>query len=409
MTLFPIIDYSGVMGDQFKLNQHGNCSSCGIVTITVENIQCIICKGIFHGACPNMSSDDKPGTKTLVDHFSRPSTKKNFKFFCDGCLTNFEINSADSETNRLNAVEGNISSIKAELEEIKSLLKTKAESTTAKGKSNSFTPTDNIWFDKTRLESTKIPPTEPMLVMKDSVEVNESVERAIVENSISVTKSYKNNSGERVVVCDNQDSRNRLQTIIASTTENVEIKQTTKKKPSVTIVGLSKQYTKEEITNLLVTQNQHLKQFSTSNDINEHLEIHDIKPTRAKANVFQVFASVSEGLRKGLRNFSDKITIGLISCKVYDRFHVKRCNNCQGLGHFYKDCPTPTESSCAKCSQNHPTNTCTNTEVKCVNCCKAGVESNHTAYDPKCPSMISEVDKKKQLNLRRTTMALQAN
>ena len=161
--------------------------------------------------------------------------------------------------------------------------------------------------------------------------------------------------------------------------------------------------------NLLLTQNQHLKQFSTVNNINEHLEIHDIKPTRARDTVFQVFASVSEVLRSGLKNYKDKVTIGLINCKVYDRFHVKRCNNCQGLGHFYKDCPTPNEPRCAKCSLNHATNTCTNTEMKCINCSGNDLESDHTTFDPKCPMMVREVEKKKDLNRRRTTMVKQSS
>jgi hypothetical protein len=230
-----------------------------------------------------------------------------------------------------------------------------------------------------------------------------------VENGISVTKSYKNNSGELVVVCDNNNSRDKLQNIIATKDENIVMKQITKKKPSVTIVGLSKKYNNEEVINLLVTQNQHLKQFSTVNNINEHIEIHDIKPTRAKESVFQVFASVSEVLRKGLKNYRDKVTIGLISCKVYDRFHIKRCNNCQGLGHYYKDCTNPNEPRCAKCSLNHATNTCTNMEKKCANCSDIGNESDHAAYDPKCPAMVSEVEKKKDLNLRRSTMDHQAS
>ena len=398
------------MGEQYKLDQQGSCTSCNTVSITAENLQCFMCKCVFHGVCPGMSADDKPGTKSLVELHNRPSTKKNFKFFCDNCLTDFEVSLANSETNRLSKVEGNISTIKQELEEIKNLLKAKPKTTESQGKSNSQNSvTDNIWFNKAKLESTKVPPAEPMLVMNASVEVNETVEKAIVENGISVTKSYKNNSGELVVVCDNNNSRDKLQNIIATKDENIVMKQITKKKPSVTIVGLSKKYNNEEVINLLVTQNQHLKQFSTVNNINEHIEIHDIKPTRAKESVFQVFASVSEVLRKGLKNYRDKVTIGLISCKVYDRFHIKRCNNCQGLGHYYKDCTNPNEPRCAKCSLNHATNTCTNMEKKCANCSDKGNESDHAAYDPKCPAMVSEVEKKKDLNLRRSTMDHQAS
>ena len=128
-----------------------------------------------------------------------------------------------------------------------------------------------------------------------------------------------------------------------------------------------------------------------------------MKSTRAKPSVFQAFASVSDTLRKGLSNYKDKVTIGLLSCIVYDRFHVKRCNNCQGLGHYYKDCPTPNEPRCAKCSLNHATSSCESTDSKCVNCERAGNVGNHATYNPKCPLLISEVEKKKNLNLQRMT------
>ena len=152
---------------------------------------------------------------------------------------------------------------------------------------------------------------------------------------------------------------------------------------------------------MISTQNQHIKQFSTVNKINEHFEIHDIKPTRSNKTVFQVFASVSEILREGLQRFDDKVTIGLVKCKIYDRFHVKRCNNCQGLGHYYKECPTPQETCCAKCSQKHASKTCTVTQVKCINCTKLKKPANHTAFDPKCPCLAEQVDKMKNLNLKR--------
>ena len=183
------------------------------------------------------------------------------------------------------------------------------------------------------------------------------------------------------------------------------------KKSSITIVGFSQQYSKEEVVNQIVTQNMFVKDFATANNIDEHIDVHDIKPTRANPMVFQAFVSVSEVLRNGLRNYRDKVIIGLKSCKIYDRFHVKRCNNCQVLGHFYKDCPTPTQACCAKCSLNHPTNSCTTTDRKCANCAKEGNENHeHATFDPKCPSMLKIVDKKKKayethLNSPSATMA----
>ena len=369
-----------------------------------DNLQCFICKGVFHANCPTIGEEEKVGTKSVVNQFNRPSTKKNFKFFCDCFLTKFEVELASDDTRRLNNFEGNITTIMSELHEKKKILKENNTTKEVETSQNSNAKANNIWFDKERLESTKTAPSGPILVLNDSQEVNDSVEKAIIENSIPVTKSFKNKSGDLIVVCDTTDSRDQLQRIIQTNTENVTMKPVTKKKPSVTIVGLSKKYSKDEVLKLLVTQNQHIKQFSTVNDLNEHIEIHDVKPTRAKQSVFQVFASVSEVLRSGLKNFDDKVTIGLLKCKVYDRYHVKRCNNCQVLGHYYKDCPTPQETNCAKCSQKHSTDTCTVSENKCINCFKLNKPSDHTAFDHKCPCMVELIEKKKSLNSQRKTM-----
>ena len=390
------------MGDKFKLDPSNSiCPCCNEVSQAVDNLQCFLCKAVFHAACPTMVEEEKVATKSFVNQFNRSSTKKNIKFFCECCLTNVERDLASDESRRLNTVEGNIKNIMSELKELKDILK---ESSTKKEEAASTVKSDNIWFNKERLESTKVAPSESMLQLNDSQEMKASVERAIIDNNISVTKSFKDKTGDLIVVCDSSDSRDELQRIIQSNSENATMKPVTKKKPSITIVGLSKEYSKDEVVKLLVTQNQHIKQFSTVNELSQHIEIHDIKPTRANPTVFQAFVSVSEVLRTGLRNFEDKVTVGLLKCKIYDRFHIKRCNNCQGLGHYYKECPTPQDTKCAKCGQSHATNTCTAEEVKCINCSKINKPADHTAFDPKCPCLVELVEKKKALNLKRKPM-----
>ena len=264
------------MAEQFQLNPNGTCKSCNTVTVATENLKCLMCKEMFHGACPNTSEDERVGIKSLIGCFNRPSTKRNFQFLCDPCLTKMENSMAGSDANRLNTLENNLSNINAELTEIKNLLakQTGKPPPVVKQKGS-----ENIWFNKDKLASMK-----PL-------------------------------------------TRDKLKDIIASTNEDIQLKAVLKKKPSITIVGLNKCYTKKEIINQLVNQNQFVKHFSMANNINEHIEIHDVKPTRSNTSVYQVFASVSEVLRKGLRKYKDNVVIGLTNCKIYDRSHIKRCNN----------------------------------------------------------------------------------
>ena len=398
-----------VMSEQYKLQSDGTCLSCNVVSVATENLQCFMCKSSYHCTCTTIADDDKVGTKSLVTHMNRASTKANFKFYCDVCLTNMELNMAKSEAERMRVVESNIDSIKKELADIKSLLKP-SDPKPAVPKS----PDENIWFNQERLASTKVPPAKPMLVvnnMQDSS--NGAIEKVIVDNGFPVTKSYKNNSGDLVLVCDTPDTREQLKSAIASSSDTLQMRSVSSKKPSITIVGLSQQYTKEEVITQIVSQNQFVKHFAAANNIEEHLEIHDIKATKAKPNVFQAFASVSEVLRKGIKNYKDKVIVGLTSCKIYDRFNVKRCNNCQELGHFYKECPTPQVPCCAKCSMDHSTNSCESSTRKCKNCLKEGNENHdHATYDPKCPTVLKIVEKKRKsqemhLNSQAITMANQ--
>ena len=96
--------------------------------------------------------------------------------------------------------------------------------------------------------------------------------------------------------------------------------------------------------------------------------------------------------------------VGLATCKIYDQYHIKRCNNCQGYGHYFKNCPTPDVHTCAKCGSDHPTRECQSLIYKCVNCVKAQLpndECEHSAADQACVSLRKAQDKlKNNLNMR---------
>ena len=160
----------------------------------------------------------------------------------------------------------------------------------------------------------------------------------------------------------------------------------------MTIVGLQQEYQKDEIINMLVLQNGFIKGFANSNDIRKHIQIFAIQPLKNNPELFQVFASVSTTLREGFLHFGNKVTLGLISCKIYDRFHVKRCNNCQKFGHYMKDCPTPDATVCGKCASNdHSTRDCVSVEIECINCVRNGMDDkSHHTNSFKCPTLLEK-------------------
>ena len=365
--LILLVEYLLVMASKFKLDSTGKCSECKAVPVADEVLKCFICNSSFHGNC---NVEDKIGLKTLVINFTKKSTKDNFKFFCDSCLTKFEFDMSKTENDKIVSMENSLlafktefSSVKSELSEIKSMLclqggSSNIESPSIEKPANSTMSSDNVWFNKERLEKTKLPPVQPMLILnKDKISASESIENVIYENKIPVTKTYTNSSGDVVMVCDSIESRDRLKDL--TKTDDFELKSVAGKKNHISIVGFNKMLSKDDALAQVMAQNQFLKQFSMVNDINDHLVIHDVKSIKSNDKVFQAFASVSNTLREGFRCHKDKVTIGMLVCKIYDRQSIKRCNNCQGLGHYYKECKSPSTPICAKCSGNHRTDTCT--------------------------------------------------
>ena len=178
----------------------------------------------------------------------------------------------------------------------------------------------------------------------------------------------------------------------------------------VTIVGLPKAYKENEVVDMLLLHNDFIKNFAIANKIEDHIKVHVVKPLRNNQEVYQIFASVSPTLREGMQNYKNKVLIGISSCRIYDRSRTKRCNNCQHYGHFAKDCETPNEPVCGKCSGNHRTDGCLfPNEKKCINCVRTNnKESNHEAFDHKCPTMmkyekeLADKNNVRSLNMRGT-------
>ena len=404
------------MADIFKIGDDSTCQSCTKIPTQGECVKCFSCKSVFHAICENTNNDNKVATKSMIATFLTPSTKDNFQFFCNTCLTKLENSMAESETERISTLEKNFYNMEAKLDEIKEILKNKETVKTSSPKSSNAVRS-SIWLDKDKLETIKAPPAKSVLVVKKvedqekSVENQSIVETAIMNHNISVVESYKNRSGDLMVVCETEDTRNELKNLVTSCSDDIVMNTPREIRPAITIVGLPREYKKEEIINMLVVQNGYIKKFAVSNNIYDHIKIYVIRPLKNDASCFQVFADVSSVLREGFRHYKDKVTLGLTTCKIYDRYHIKRCYNCQNFGHYAKDCPTTNVHNCGMCSEDHQTKDCESLVHKCINCVRNNISDiHHTATSYKCPCLIKEQDLlKKKLNNERLNVMRRSN
>ena len=230
-----------------------------------------------------------------------------------------------------------------------------------------------------------------------------------MENNVSVLKSYQNKTGDLMIVCESEDSRDQLKEIVTTNNDNIVVNTPRELRHSVTIVGLPNQYGKEEVIEMIVKQNKYIRDFAKNNKIDNHIRVHIIKPLKNNETCFQAFCDISTVLREGFSHYNDKLTLGLKSCKVYDRYNIKRCYNCQKFGHYAKECPTKDVPTCGKCSEEgHNTRDCEEQEDKCINCIRVNsTENQHASSSQLCPQLIKERDTMKKkldnacLNMRR--------
>ena len=154
---------------------------------------------------------------------------------------------------------------KQKFNEIKELLTTKQVSVKApqgvvKEKNIS------IWDDKEKLKAVKAPLPKSVLVIKKAEEEEKNsenlnfIENALISNNIPVTKSFKNKTGDLLVVCESKDTRDQIKNLVSTTNHDIICSSPQEKRSSITIVGLPKEYKKEKVLQILPLQNDYIMQ-----------------------------------------------------------------------------------------------------------------------------------------------------
>ena len=219
----------------------------------------------------------------------------------------------------------------------------------------------------------------------------DEVKNAAITNSAAVIKTYKNAVGSTVFVCENEKSKDTLLPHLSKVFQGQKILTPPSRQPTVTIVGIHDEVTSGELFDIVKEQN-------SSRGINittDNFKVIFIKAMNSSPGLFSAVVRVSDEIRDAFMSNGDRVCIGLNSCKIYDRYFVRRCNKCQRYGHYYRDC-TSNVSVCAKCGEQHETNNCESNTNKCFNCGLSGyADTNHTTYSSKCPVYMAEQEKEK--------------
>ena len=337
-------------------------------------MKCSTCKIVYHVLCPNASTDQKVASKTTVTGFLSPSTKLNFKFFCDICLTKFEIDNTASESSRLNVLEEKFVNIESKLDNIVSSLSTRLNSPVVNPK---------VWDDKERTEKMK-----NLLVVKKlpDVDTKKVIEDIVLKNEIAMKNAFKSKQGNIVLECNSTKDSEKLESLVQTSEQNFDMRRPAPKMKSISVVGMQSQHSVEDFSNHFRNQNSSIRDLCDISEFTNHFKCRKVKALKKDESKFQAFCSVSDTVYAILKNLNYKVMIGLSSCKVYLQNSVPQCFNCQEHGHISKFCQSGPQ--CGKCAGDHKTSDCSSTIKKCLNCNKSSLPDNHRTFDNKCPTMI---------------------
>lgn len=218
---------------------------------------------------------------------------------------------ATTDSQRVNILESKMDVMAQQLSNINNLLTNQQPSTIKKKETIPPKDPDNPWFSKVNWANVKAPPSPAILVLGKAQDASknkeniELIESKIMENNIVLEDSYENKQGELCIVLDSKETRDKLNDIVTNSGENISTKSPKELRPSISIVGLSKECSPEEVVNMLLKQNHFMSKFGNLNDINEHFKVNAVRPLKNDSNKFQVFASISNTLREGFRHHGD--------------------------------------------------------------------------------------------------------
>lgn len=337
-----------------------------------------VCGRSIHRTCTTI---DKNGLKAVNNH-------ENITYSCDECTT-YSLKAVNNKVNGLYTI---IARLEKKIEEMmKRSCVDQAEKSIENGEPNMS------YADVAKKKKVMVvrPKEKEMDSKKVKTLMRENVDPALVK--FGKVRGIAN--GGLVIECDNNESAEKLKEIAAKKLGNeISVEEAKEKRSVIKIVGMDKEYEKEELACALKAQNELLKE---DNNL-QILRIYNVK--RDKYNYWCAIVAL---LQKNAKVLVERgsIYVGWERCKVYEDIRVSRCGNCYAYNHATNKCKNPL--ACRKCGSNHKEAECRETEWRCVNCVilkdktRVDINVNHKVSDPECPV------RKKKLEAVKRAMAAQ--
>ena len=106
-SVIPIdtVEERDIVTPMFLLSNEGTCTTCNCECKDDSIIECNKCNLKFHALCNIATPLNCICNKSFLNLFKQRSTRKNFIWCCDCCMTTMEINSVKTDNQRITQLE----------------------------------------------------------------------------------------------------------------------------------------------------------------------------------------------------------------------------------------------------------------------------------------------------------------
>jgi hypothetical protein len=388
------------------LDSEGTCTKCQNKAGS-ESIRCFGCDELYHVInCPpggtkgQVTATFFKGWENMENHYP------NVQYICDACRQDKQFKKDIIVSNRMCVIEDDLKGIRDAMTDkfqgLENMIKQIAQNNEFPQLPHPAGSGDNTLQGDVTLAD-RVKPTKPVKSTQSVIIIKKKsgppadmdvIYNAAVETNAAVTKAYKNKSGDTVVVCETEESKQSMLPVLNNQMDKERFTVVTPaaRRPTVTIIDIASNYSKTDL--LARVKRQNASKFAGIDLDENNFKIIYTKPHARNRDLYKAVIRVSDEVRKAICNANNKLNIGLKSCPVFDEFFIRRCNRCQKLGHWVADCPEGSPAVCGKCSGNHETKNCTSDVARCHNCVQAKHrDTNHETSYYKCTAYM-EAQKK---------------
>ena len=380
-----------------------DCGTCGKkVAKSAKALACDFCRLWHHMSCAGLTDSDYD--------FMKSRKGLGFRWFCGKCISSAD--GAVGSDRTANQMDEKLSNIVAAVEGINQRLGDLEARTGFAGDSGPVSFADVIKRTISEVKRSEEPDTKVRDHGRTKVIMNEEVlllkprcpEGAsatpsslsldgvkTVLKAIPVKSCRATSHGSVVVKFPHGEAKAEAKALVGSSADSTDVAVSEPKKmlPKMTLLDVPPSQPDGETISGILDKNPQIKElFNAGHTLT-------LVFSRVRDGKRMAVIKMSPDVRNAIARSSNRVFLGLTSCRAFDRFWATQCRHCQKFGHTRDRCPAKDASpTCGFCAGPHASLSCPDKSVlNCVNCSSQGGPAercHHSASSLDCPVMISE-------------------